>query len=397
MPPNSSQKPRPSTISHKVIGAREEATRQLSRFRRGSRTAIAFAALLLLIWAPSAPATQGSGSPPATDSLSQGPILADSGHAETSGVVRDARTSVKQATGTIRGLWRGFQALLPKVAIALLVLLMAGGINRLMRPLLRRAFRSFHRADAFGVLAAIVLWLLAFGVALSVLAGDVRTLIGSLGLIGLALSWALQGPIESFTGWFINSFKGHYRVGDRIAVGEVFGDVYRIDLLTTTVWEAGGPGKAVQAAQPTGALVTFPNSEVLRSNIVNYTGDFAYVWDEVSFGVTNESDLPYVVGIVRQVAMDVVGKTMAGPAEQYRKMLLDTGLAWDVAVEPQVYLSLSDAWTNATVRYLVAARERRMWSSRLIEAMAVELAKPDHKGRIIGSYPRTDVKLIDRE
>jgi small-conductance mechanosensitive channel len=63
-------------------------------------------------------------------------------------------------------------------------------------------------------------------------------------------------------------------VGDRIAVGDVFGDVYRIDVLTTTVWEAGGPGKPVSAAQSTGALITFPNWEVLRSNIINYSRDF---------------------------------------------------------------------------------------------------------------------------
>jgi small-conductance mechanosensitive channel len=246
-------------------------------------------------------------------------------------------------------------------------------------------------------MVSIGVWLLAFGIALSVIAGDVRTLIGSLGLIGLALSWALQSPIESFTGWIINSFKGHYRVGDRIAVGEVFGDVYRIDLLTTTVWEAGGPGKAVQAAQPTGALITFPNSEVLRSNIVNYTGDFAYVWDEVTFSFANESDLPYTIGVVRRVAAEVLGQAMESPARQYKEMLLNSGLAWDVAVEPQVYLSLSDAWTNCTVRYLVAARERRMWSSRLIETMAVETGRPEHAGKIIGAYPRTNVKLLDGE
>ncbi len=389
MPPQPSRslRPVPTQPSPGVTRARSEATRQLAKFRRGSRMAIAFVALLVLIWAPvQAPASQDSA-----------PAVADSSAitAAADTASPDTRQAVREATGTIRGLARGFQSLLPKIAIAVVILLLAGGFNRLLRPLLRRAFHSFARADAFAVMAGIGIWLLAFGVALSVIAGDVRTLIGSLGLIGLALSWALQSPIESFTGWVINSFKGHYRVGDRIAVGDVFGDVYRIDLLTTTVWEAGGPGKAVQAAQPTGALITFPNSEVLRSNIINYTGDFPYVWDEVTFGVANESDLPYTITVVRRVAAEVLGKAMEVPARQYKDMLLNTGLAWDVAVEPQVYLSLTDAWTNCTVRYLVAARERRMWSSRLIEAMAVETAKPEHTGRIIGSYPRTNVKLLD--
>jgi small-conductance mechanosensitive channel len=69
------------------------------------------------------------------------------------------------------------------------------------------------------------------------------------------------------------------------------GDVYRIDVLTTTVWEAGGPGKSVTGAQPTGAMITFPYWEVLRSNIVNYSREFPYVWDEVTVAIANESDL----------------------------------------------------------------------------------------------------------
>ncbi len=85
---------------------------------------------------------------------------------------------------------------------------------------------------------------------------------------------------------------------------------------------------------------------------------------------------------------------MSGPASQYREMLQRMGLPWDVATEPQVYLSLTDAWTVLTVRYLVGARERRMWSSRLIEIMSTELARPEHAGRIQAGYPRTNVRLV---
>ncbi|HSI91807.1 MAG TPA: mechanosensitive ion channel domain-containing protein, partial [Adhaeribacter sp.] len=117
---------------------------------------------------------------------------------------------------------------------------------------------------------------------------------GSLGLIGLALSWSLQTPIESFTGWLLNSFQGYYRIGDRIKVGEVFGDVYRIDFLTTTVWEIGSPyyqGGYVNAEQATGRMVTFPNNEILAGTVTNLTRDFPYVWDELIVSVANESDL----------------------------------------------------------------------------------------------------------
>ena len=67
-------------------------------------------------------------------------------------------------------------------------------------------------------------------------------------------------------------------------------------------------------------------------------------------------------------------------------------LAFDVSEEPQVYVSLADAWTDITVRYLVPARERRRWASALTLAIANETAKPEHRGRIIPSYPVTRVE-----
>src|SRR5690606_30786623 len=115
----------------------------------------------------------------------------------------------------------------------------------------------------------------------------------------------------------LNSLRGYYRVGDRIEVGDVFGDVYKIDVLTTTVWEAGGPGKSVGGAQATGAIITFPNWEVLRSNIVNYTREFPYVWDEITINVASDSDLAYTAEVLREVAHGLVGGVMQEPARQY--------------------------------------------------------------------------------
>src|SRR5690606_9600926 len=172
---------------------------------------------------------------------------------------------------------------------------------RLLRPALWRVFRDWERSSATIALIGTGIWIFAIGVAVSVLAGDVRALVGSLGLVGLALSWALQTPIESFTGWLLNSFQGYFRVGDRVAVGDVFGDVYRIDFLTTTVWEIGSLDRPtyVHAEQPTGRLITFPNSEVLSGSIVNLTRDFPFVWDELTLPIADRSDLRYASDVLR--------------------------------------------------------------------------------------------------
>jgi small-conductance mechanosensitive channel len=273
-------------------------------------------------------------------------------------------------------------------------LLLAWAASRVFRRLSRRFLGHWERSAAIAALTQVALFTVAITAGLSIVVGDATALLGSVGLVGLALSWALQTPIESFTGWVLNALRGYYRPGDRIEVGDVLGDVYRIDILTTTVWEIGGPDKSVRGTQPTGALVTFPNWEILRSNITNYSHDFPYVWDEVWFAVSNDSDLDYAVDIFRTIATEVVGPMMRGPAEQYRRLLERERLAMDVESEPQIYLALADSWTNLVVRYLVPVRQRRRWASTLIARVAQELRRPEHQDRIIGGNPRVDVDLV---
>lgn len=327
--------------------------------------------VLLVLWggAPAAPAQEDAPADPAA-------------------TVQEA---TEEATGRIRQLALDFYEVLPKLAIALVILLLAWLLSRLARPLLRWALPNWQRASAAAALVGIGIWLLGLAAAFGVIVGDVRALVGSVGLFGLALSWALQTPIESFTGWLLNSFKAYYRVGDRITVGEVHGDVYRIDVLTTTVWEAGLPGSRVQGQS--GALVTFPNLEVLRSNIVNYTLDFPYVWSETTIGVSADSDLDHALRVVGEVAREVVGEEMREPARRYRRLLDRADLGATAVAEPQLFVSSGDTWTNITVRYLVPARERRLRESELLEALVRELERPEHEGRIEAAVPRLEVEL----
>lgn len=304
--------------------------------------------------------------------------------------------ATEQAVGSLRAVWSGFQRTLPKLVLAIAALGLGWLVARVVRRVVGAATRGWQRSQAVAALAGIGVWLAAIGLSASVVAGDLRALVGSLGLIGLALSWALQTPIESFTGWLLNSFQGYYTVGDRVSVGEVFGDVVRIDFLTTTVWEIGAPHKPgfVSAEQPTGRVVTFPNSEVLTGTIVNLTRDFPYVWDELPVAVTNDSDLRHAMAILTQTARELLGEMMASPVEQYRKILAQAGLQEAIAAEPQVFASSAESWTDLSIRYLVPARERRRWKSQLVVLTGEVLARPENASRVRPAYPRREVRLV---
>ena len=112
--------------------------------------------------------------------------------------------TVDEALTTIQNLWEGFFSNLPKILVAIVTLFLAFWLVKFIKYILQKTLRNWKSKEGIMALVAISTWLFAIGVAVSVVAGDIRALIGSLGLIGLALSWSLQTPIESFTGWLLN-------------------------------------------------------------------------------------------------------------------------------------------------------------------------------------------------
>jgi small-conductance mechanosensitive channel len=383
---------KPAAPSSRLIGRTVGGARlRLRGYRHASMLAIALTGLLLLIFTPgetaAPPEEPGSG-----------------GVAAAPEPMPDIEELVPQAAGELRSaidnLLSGFLLNLPKFIVAAIILLVAGWVARLLRHVIRRLSSRWERGDAIGVMVMAGFWIFSLGIAISIIAGDLRALVGSLGLVGLALSWALQIPIESFTGWLLNSFKGYYRVGDRIAVGEIFGDVYRIDVLTTTVWEIGGPDRPaghVHAEQPTGRLITFPNNEILTGTVVNLTKDFPYVWNELAIMLAAESDVEYAMAILNRIADSVLKNYMHEPAQRYAAILRAKGLEDSVPDRPQLYASLAEEGILITVRYLVNARQRRVKQSELTRRIVAELRQAEHEGRILAYFPRRQVQIVDAQ
>ncbi len=368
------------------------AENRLKGFRQASILAVALTGFILLLFSSEESlSSKKQEAAPLKDTVT---IISES---DTITSKQGTEQATGEAIGALQNMWNNFIFNYPKVLIAIGILIIAWLLVRLMKFILHRLFRSVKNREGIITLFSIVVWIMAVGIAFSVVVGDIRALVGSFGLIGLALSWALQTPIESFTGWLMNAFRSYYKVGDRILVGDVFGDVYRIDFLSTTVWEIGSPYQPgfVNAEQPTGRLVTFPNNEILTGTVINLTGDFPFVWDELDIAVANESDIPLTMNILNKIANEVIGDYMRKPAENYSEILQRAGFTDEVPVIPEVFISASDSWTNVIIRYLVDARKRRKWKTELLLKVTAELNKPEYKGKIIPVYPRQQIQIID--
>jgi small-conductance mechanosensitive channel len=110
-----------------------------------------------------------------------------------------------------------------------------------------------------------------------------------LGLIGAGLAVALREPLLSIAGR-IAIFVGHmYTAGDRIEINKMSGDVIDVGFFYMRMMEIGN---WIGGDQYSGRLIQFANAQVFGTAVFNYTGNFAYIWDEIKLPVTYNKQRP---------------------------------------------------------------------------------------------------------
>lgn len=115
----------------------------------------------------------------------------------------------------------------------------------------------------------------------------------SFGVISLVLGFALQAPITSFIAWLYIVFRKPYQVGHRIQIKNMRGDVVEINYLDTMILECSGD--YLKNDRRSGRVVHFPNSLILREEVINYSGpEEPFIWNETPVQIAFESDLEFV-------------------------------------------------------------------------------------------------------
>ncbi|XRP97720.1 mechanosensitive ion channel family protein [Methanocaldococcus sp. 16A] len=160
----------------------------------------------------------------------------------------------------------------------------------------------------FKYLVYVCVALMIFGV----LYQNVSSLVVSVGLIGAAITYALQKPILNFAGWIIILYTRTIKIGDRIFIkGIGAGDVFDIDTQHIYLSEL-----TPENFNPTGRVLIIPNSYIFTSSIENLTKGTPYVWDTVIVHFTLNSNVNKAERIVFESVSEVVGDLMK---ELYKK------------------------------------------------------------------------------
>ena len=199
------------------------------------------------------------------------------------------------------------------------------------------------------------------------------------GATGAGLAIALGPVIVSIAGWSLIVSANLYKIGDRIQLGGVIGDVIDIGVFKTSLLEIGN---WVQADQMSGRVVTVANAAVFRDPVFNYTQGAPYIWDEFTIPISYGPYWERAQSMMLEAVSDYAGE-IADPAQASLRQLPGMSLLGTPETQPQVYVSLTEHWVACTLRYVVHARSRRAVKHRLqgqvLKALAregVEIASP---------------------
>lgn len=180
-----------------------------------------------------------------------------------------------------------------------------------------------------------------------------------LGLAAAGVAFAMQEVIGALAGWVSILSSRQFRVGDRIQMGGVRGDVLDITPLRTKVLEIGsasGEESWVRGRQYTGRIVSISNKAVFSEPVYNSSAGLDYLWEELTLPVPYDGDWRLAEQILREEVEHASSSQGAREAvDQMRRRYL----VHSTEVEPRVFVRATDNWIELSARFVVPVRKAR--------------------------------------
>ncbi|QQR88865.1 MAG: mechanosensitive ion channel [Myxococcales bacterium] len=278
-----------------------------------------------------------------------------------------------------------------RLLTALILLVATFAAVRIIQRFATRYIEDKDNRYRIRKLVAVVGYLLgALGIA-SIFSDKLSQLTVMLGVAGAGIAFALQEVIMSIAGWTAVSLGGFYKTGDRVQLGGIKGDVIDIGLLRTTLSEIG---QWVDGDLYNGRFVRVANSFVFKAPVVNYSGDFPFLWDEITVPIRFGSDRSLVQQILEHTVDEVCGhyeneSSMTWKAMQKRYPLESA------TTKPLITMGFDHNWITYTLRYTVRFDQRRVVKHKLFSRILEKLHATKGKACVASSAMNISVQQTE--
>jgi small-conductance mechanosensitive channel len=283
-------------------------------------------------------------------------IAAEPAAADTGAV--DMAASTGEAVDTVQGFVDGFYAALPKVAVALAVFLLFWAVAAAVRAVIHRVTPGPVDSPIGIVIGRLVYAvLLVVGVLVGLVivfpTFTVGSLLGALGLGGVAFAFAFQDTFQNLLAGVLLLLRQPFRVGDEIVSGEYVGTVEAIETRATFIRTYDG------------RRVIIPNSQIYSDPVQVITA-YNRVRSEYDVGIGYGDDVAEAKRIALETVRGIDG-VMEDPGPDV--------LTWDLAGS-SVNLRVR-WWTDPRRANVVKLRDRvLMRVSGALLAAGIDLPFP---------------------
>jgi len=240
----------------------------------------------------------------------------------------------------------------------------------------RAVFRYVHdtrRRSRLLLLRRIVFWALVIVIAAATFATELSSLATFAGLITAGLAVAMQSVLVSVVGYFFLIGKYGIRVGDRVQIGSVTGEVIDLGLVRLHLMELSGDGPMA----PTGRVVAFANSIIFGASggLFKQIPGVNLAWHEITLGLPAGADFSAMKDRLAAAATHVIKDYHEDILRQTQAIQKAASAHAVGEVQPQVQLRFTAASVDAVVRYPVQLQHAAEIDERMSrELLAVLLA-----------------------
>lgn len=213
----------------------------------------------------------------------------------------------------------------------------------------------------------IAIWAVVVAIVGSTFASEFGSLVTFAGLLTAGLAVAMQSILVSIVGYFFLIGKYGIRVGDRVQIGSVSGEVIELGLVRLHLMELNDHG----SMGPTGRVVAFANSIVFQASggLFKQIPGVNIAWHEITLKLPSDCDsaqmkvklLEAVTGVIQEYSVEIERQT-----KQIQKT---TASSSGGDAHPQVQLHFSISAVEALVRYPVQLQHAAEIDERVSRAL----------------------------
>jgi small-conductance mechanosensitive channel len=240
------------------------------------------------------------------------------------------------------------------------------------RAVLRYAHEP-HRRYQLLLVRKLILWTMVIGIVALSSVTEVSTFATFAGLLTAGLAVALQSVLVSVVGYFFLIGKYGIRVGDRIQIGTVVGEVMDLGLVRMHLRELNQQGPL----GPTGRVVAFANLIVFQASggLFKQLPDVNFSAHETTltlpvvsdYGALKDKLLAAISAVVNEYSKELLRQT------QETTRTIASGTVG--AAEPQVQMRLSNGRMDAQIRYPVLLERSAEIDERVAKAVLKIIAE----------------------